>query len=119
MTQRCVENTATTVEPGPGDRLGVAGNGAGEENLGIFGQTTVLVKTAGGLKRLYVCQDGMVFGLGFDVHLDRRAAAVMTLVVSTQHLLVQGQPILKSVTGGANADDRLARLAILLDLFQL
>ena len=43
----------------------------------------------------------------------------MTLVVSAQHLLVQGQPVLKSVTGGADADDRLARLAILFDLFQL
>src|SRR5260370_3690481 len=111
MAKRCVEPSATVMSARPGDRLGVARNGAGEENLGIFGQAAVLVKAAGGLKRLRARQDRMALGLGFDVHFDRRTISVMALVVASQHLFVQRQPVLKSMTGRADADDRLSRLA--------
>ena len=119
LSQGGVKNPAALIIAGPGDRLGLAWNAAGEQNVHVLGQPRVFVERAFGLEGFETGQQRVILALGNKMDVRQLPLAEMALVVATQNLLVEIEPILKGVAGRAQADDRLTGKAILLDPFQL
>src|SRR5262249_52805621 len=119
MAQRRVEEAAALVFPRPGDGLGVIGDRAFEEDSNIRREAGVLVEAALRLERLHSLQDRVVAVLVDDRHLARDLLAEVPLVVAAEDFLVEVEPFLKRVAGGADADDRPAGEAVFLDAVEL
>ena len=84
-----------------------------------FASPVFLYRLADRLERLHAFEDRMRLGFRLDLHVAERPGVVVALVVAAEHFLVEIEPVLEGMAGGADADDRLARQAVLLDAFEL
>src|SRR5262245_1246272 len=105
MTERRVKNTTSLVAPRPGDRLDVSTVVAFEQNGNIIGQARILVEAAHGLKGLNSGENGMLPCRGGKLRVGAGSHSIVSLVVSAQNFLVEIEPSLDCMAGGADADN--------------
>ena len=121
VAKRCVKCAVALEAVRPRDRLGgMALDRAGEQRLGRLGQRRVFVKRTSHFEfGSDAAEDRMPLGRRHDGGVAGQIIFVVAVVVAAEDELVELEPVLDRVAGGAQADDRFAGLDVSFHLAKL